>query len=115
AKGNALESVTVAVKGTSVATKTDAQGRYTVEVEDQHKILVFSLVGYQSVEHMIGSSSQINMTLVAAVSDLEEAVVVAYGKQRKISVIGAISSVSPKQLKTPVAKISSALAGQMAG
>ncbi|WP_454881882.1 TonB-dependent receptor [Sphingobacterium detergens] len=114
-KGNALESVTVAVKGTSVATKTDAQGRYSLEVEDQHKILIFSLVGYQSVEHMISSSNQINTTLVAAVSDLEEAVVVAYGKQRKLSVIGAISSVSPKQLKTPVAKISSALAGQMAG
>ncbi|WP_346088535.1 TonB-dependent receptor [Sphingobacterium ginsenosidimutans] len=115
AKGNALESVTVAVKGTSVATKTDAQGRYTLEIEDQHKTLVFSLVGYQPIEQPIGNSTQVNVTLEAAVSDLEEAVVVAYGKQRKISVIGAISSVSPQQLKSPVAKISSSLAGQMAG
>ncbi|ULT28633.1 carboxypeptidase-like regulatory domain-containing protein [Sphingobacterium sp. E70] len=114
-KGNALESVTVAVKGTSVATKTDAQGRYTLEIEDQHKTLVFSLVGYQPIEQPIGNSTQVNVTLEAAVSDLEEAVVVAYGKQRKISVIGAISSVSPQQLKSPVAKISSSLAGQMAG
>jgi TonB-linked SusC/RagA family outer membrane protein len=115
AKGNALESVTVGVKGTNIATKTDARGQYALEIEEQHKILVFSLVGYQSAEHTITSSNQVNVTLEAAVSDLEEAVVVAYGKQRKISVIGAISSVSPQQLKTPVAKISSSLAGQMAG
>lgn len=114
-KGAPLESVTVSVKGTTIGTKTDAQGQFALEIEDQHKVLQFSLVGFQSFERNISASNQLKITLEPAVSDLEEAVVVAYGKQRKISVVGAISSVSPQQLKTPVAKISSALAGQMAG
>ncbi|WP_313188755.1 TonB-dependent receptor [Sphingobacterium siyangense] len=114
-KGMPLESVTVSVKGTNIGTKTDAQGQFALEIEDQHKVLQFSLVGFQSSERNISTSNQLNVTLEPAVSDLEEAVVVAYGKQRKISVVGAISSVSPQQLKTPVAKLSSSLAGQMAG
>ncbi|MGE8302781.1 MAG: carboxypeptidase-like regulatory domain-containing protein, partial [Sphingobacterium paramultivorum] len=47
-KGMPLESVTVSVKGTNIGTKTDAQGQFALEIEDQHKVLQFSLVGFQS-------------------------------------------------------------------
>jgi len=114
-EGNPLEGVTVQVKGTSNGTSTNSQGKYNLVVEGSNRTLSFSLIGYKSQEHELSASNTLDIELVADVSALDEAVVVAYGTQRKASIIGAITTVKTQDLKVPVSKISSSLAGQMAG
>ncbi|WP_202111197.1 TonB-dependent receptor [Sphingobacteruim zhuxiongii] len=115
AEGAILEGVSVLVKGTSTGTTTNSQGRYILAVPNNTISLVFSLVGYKPKEVELSQSNNLNVQLESDVSALEEAVVVAYGTQRKASIIGAITTVKTQDLKVPVAKISSSLAGQMAG
>ncbi len=114
-EGSPLEGVTVQVKGTSIGTSTDSQGKYSLMIEGTSRTLSFSLLGYKSQDHVLTGSNTVNIELETDVSALEEAVVVAYGTQRKASIIGAITTVKTQDLKVPVAKISSSLAGQMAG
>lgn len=114
-EGNPLEGVTVQLKGTSNATATNSQGKYSLEVERSERTLSFSLIGYKSQDHELPEGNTLNIELAADVNALEEAVVVAYGTQRKASIIGAITTVKTQDLKVPVSKISSSLAGQMAG
>lgn len=113
--GNPLEGVTVTVKGTNVAVQTDATGGYQIEIPVGGTGLLFTIVGFEPSEQAIQKDNIINVAMVPVVDNLDEAVVVAFGTQRKASVIGAITTVSPNDLKVPVAKISSSLAGQMAG
>lgn len=114
-EGLPLDGVTVQVKGTSVGTATDAQGRYSLTVNSTVRTIVFTLVGYKPLEFVLKGSNTVNVELEADVSALEEAVVVAYGTQRKASIVGAITTVKTDDLKVPVSKISTSLAGQMAG
>lgn len=113
--GEALEGVTVTIKGSTIGTTTDKAGHYKLDIDQDHKTLLFSLVGFTAQEVRIAAADEINVSLQASVNDLDEAVVVAFGTQRKASVIGAITTLSPNKLKVPVTKISSSLAGQMAG
>src|SRR5690606_32794077 len=113
--GNSLAGVTVTVKGTEEVVQTDASGSYQIEIPSGGTSLVFTIVGFELKEQDIGKENIINISMTPVVSNLDEAVVVAFGTQRKASVIGAITTVSPNDLKVPVAKISSSLAGQMAG
>lgn len=113
--GHPLAGVTITVKGTGTSTTTEEQGNYSLLMPKNGATLLFSTLGFVSEEVVVNNESTINIILKAFVEDLDEAVVVAFGTQRKASVIGAITSLSPKSLKVPVTKISSSLAGQMAG
>ena len=77
--------------------------------------MVISFIGYKTQESVIGNQSTIDVTMVPDSEKLEEAVVVAYGTQKKESVIGAISSVEVDKLKVPGSSVSNTLAGQLAG
>lgn len=115
-KGAALSGVTVSVKGkTKSATTTNADGKYTINAEGKD-ILVFSYVGFQSKEEPVNGRTTIDLSLVAAASDLDEVIVVGYGTQKKRDVTGAISSVSSKNIeeRQPV-NLFDALQGQAAG
>lgn len=114
--GNPLEGVTVSVKETHLATTTDEEGNYRIAVPQNASYLIFTTVGYEALEHAIGSSATIDVTLKATVSDLEEVVVVAYGVQKKESVVGAINSVKGEDLaKSPTPNLTQALAGRLPG
>jgi len=112
--GTPLKSVSVQIKGTAAGTTTDAYGRFSLQAS-KGAVLVFSIVGYVEREVTIENRPILDVVLSAVVADLDEIVTVAYGTQRKVSVIGAITSISPSKLKVPVTKLSSALAGQLAG
>ena len=116
-QGNLLQGVTVSVKGTTTATTTDATGQYQLTLPETGSTLVFTLVGYHPVEHLItDATNTVNISMTPAVSDLDEVVVVAYGTQKKMSVTGAIASIQTKEIKqSPAANLAVTLAGRLPG
>jgi hypothetical protein len=111
-----MSGVTVGVNGSPTMTSTDANGRYKILVDSDNSVLVFSYIGYATQEIPAGNQSVINVRLKPGLGkDLEEVAVVAFGKQRKISLVGAQSTLNTSELKQPAADISSMLAGRIAG
>lgn len=111
-----LPGVNILIKGTTIGTTTDVEGRYTISVPDENAVLVFSFIGYEAQEAQVGSRSEINVTLQTDVSTLNEIVVVGYGTQKKASVTGAISSLSSEEISAqPVVNVGQALQGRVAG
>jgi len=86
-----LPGVSVLVKGTTMGTVTDVNGKYSIKVE-QRKTLVFSFVGYATQELTV-SNAEMNVSLKPSNAALEEVVVVGYGAQRKSMMTGSVSSV----------------------
>ncbi|MDR2806141.1 MAG: TonB-dependent receptor [Dysgonamonadaceae bacterium] len=114
--GEPLAGATVQLKGTAMGTITDADGRYSIAVPDGKATLVFSYIGYASQEIVIGNRTNISVTLVEGALEMDEVVVVAYGVQRKVSVVAALSTISATGLKqTPASNLGIALAGRLPG
>jgi TonB-linked SusC/RagA family outer membrane protein len=122
-KGRVLEAgttigipgATVVIKGTTNGTVTDVDGNYQIEA-DNTDVLVYSFVGYQNKEVLVGAQSQIDVSLAIEDETLEELIVVGYGSQERARVTGAISSVSSKEIgEQPVASVDQALQGRAAG
>ena len=106
----------VLVKGTTIGAITDTNGKYTVVVPNEKSVLIFSFIGYQTQEIIVGKRNTINITLADDAQSLDEVVVVAYGTQSKATLTGALSSIDTKELiKAPVASINNVLAGALPG
>jgi TonB-linked SusC/RagA family outer membrane protein len=113
--GAPLPGVTVYVKNNrSIGTTTDLNGRYILEVPDNVTI-VFSMIGFDDQEVLVAGKSTINIVLRVSSNTLDETVVVAFGKQKKEEVVGAVTSINPEDLKVPSSNLTTALAGRMAG
>lgn len=115
--GEALTGATVTVKGTSIATITDAEGNFQINAPNRNSTLVVSYVGMASQEIPIPANGAINVQLEqSARGNLDEVVVVGYGTQRKANVTGSISSVKAKELENvPNGRIEQALQGRVSG
>ncbi len=111
-----LPGVSVAVKGTTRGTTTDANGEYRIGVPNNRAVLVFSAVGFTSQEVTVGNKTVMNLTLATDTRALNEVVVVGYGSLKKSQTTGAISSVTPKQItEQPITNIGQAMQGRVAG
>ena len=114
--GETIIGANVIIKGSSVGTITDLDGKYTLTGVQPSSDIVFSYIGYTSVSKNIGTQSVLNVMLTEDKKILEEVVVVGYASQTKATVTGAINSVkSTELLQTPVGNISNALAGRTSG
>ena len=115
--GEALSGVNILVKGSSdVATTTDQEGKYKLNVPSGFNTLTFSYVGYSSREEVIDNRTAINVMLSSVVKDLSKVVVIGYGTQRRKDLTGAVASISAKDLsKTAVTSFDQALQGRLAG
>lgn len=114
--GGSMPGVTVSVKGTSLGTITDMNGKFIIKVPSEAKTIVFSFVGMTTQEVAIGNQSIINVQLKSQDISVDEVVVVGYGVQKKREVTGAISQVkgdAVASLATP--SFESQLAGRSAG
>jgi len=114
-KGVPLPGVSVAVRGVSTMTTTDEKGRYKIIVQSPEAVLGFSFIGYETVVVTVGSQTTINVQLKLASRSLNEIAVVGFGTQRKVSLVGAQSTIKPAEFKQPAADISTMLAGRIAG
>ncbi len=117
ASGEPLPGVSVVVKGTSKGTTTNAKGEYTLDLANaKTAVLVFSFVGYQSEEIVVGNSNSIDVSLKVDNKSLEEVIVVGYGTQKKSSLTGAVSKYKNEKLdEAPVSRLDQALQGKIAG
>ena len=114
--GEPLPGVNVIVKGTTIGNSTDANGRYVIVVPDKDVTLVFSYIGFISVETEVAARTNINIQLREDFRQIEEVVVVAYGTQKKASLTGAVSTIAAEKLENrPIANLSSSLSGLAAG
>src|SRR5690606_36255278 len=97
--GEGLPGVSILIKGTQQGTITDENGNYELSVSDSEAILIFSFVGYVSVELEIGSQTHLNVTMQTDLKALEELVVIGYGTQKKGNVTGAVDVISDEFLR----------------
>jgi TonB-linked SusC/RagA family outer membrane protein len=110
-----LSGVYVALKGTTQGTITDDRGEYSLSVPNDTATLAFSLVGFQTQEIQVGNRRIIAVVLKEEIAEIGEVTVVAFGTQKKESVIGSITTINPAELKIPSSNLTTALAGNMAG
>ncbi|PRY16377.1 TonB-linked SusC/RagA family outer membrane protein [Pontibacter ummariensis] len=116
ASGVPLPGVTVLVKGTTRGTATGPDGSFSIEAPEQAGTLVFSFIGFTTVEKPFTGPGAINVTMTDDTKALQEVVVVGYGVQKKEAVTGAITSVSSKQIaELPVPSVAQAMQGRAAG
>lgn len=114
--GYELIGVTVAVKGTSMGVITDLDGKFRLTNVPPKSTVVFSFVGFESKEVKVTESKEREtIVLKQSISSLDEVVVVGRGSQRKVSVVGAITSVDPAQLQVPATSVSNMLQGRVPG
>ena len=113
-RGEALPGVSVKLKGTATGTVTDANGSYSIAA-DNKAVLVFSFIGYVTQEKTVAGTT-LNVSLVPQANSLNDVVVVGYGVQKKVNVIGSVSAISSKELQDrPLSNVSQAIAGLVPG
>ncbi len=115
-KGEVLPGVSILIKGTQKGTTTDANGEYSITVADSKAVLVFSIVGYELQEVVVGNRATINVGMTTDTKAFGEVVVVGYGVQKKETITGSVASVKGSELiKSPTVNLSNSIAGRMAG
>ena len=116
ATGETVIGASVMVKGTSVGTVTDLDGRFTLQNVARDATLVISYVGCRTQSVAVAGQSHLRVTLEEDKQLLDEVVVVGYGVQRKSDVTGALTRVGEKELNSkPVSNAFEALQGKAAG
>ena len=114
--GEPLPGVTVMIKGTMIGTTTNVNGSYSINVSGNDAILVFSYIGFNTQEIVVGNRQIINVLITEDVTQLQEIVVIGYGVQRKALVTGATVHISGESvLNQNRTDILGALQGQTPG
>ncbi|WP_187262014.1 SusC/RagA family TonB-linked outer membrane protein [Pontibacter beigongshangensis] len=114
--GAALPGVTVLLKGTSTAAPTDIEGNYIIKVPGGSGTLVFSFVGFQTLEVPINNRTTVDVQLGTDARALDEVVVVGYGTQKRSDITGSVASVPKNRLSNlPVTDLTQAIQGTTAG
>ncbi|SHF39320.1 TonB-linked outer membrane protein, SusC/RagA family [Mariniphaga anaerophila] len=116
ASGQPLPGVTVAIKGTTHGTVTNAEGDYSLVNIPSQTTLVFSFVGMKTQEITVDGKTNINVVMEEESIGVDEVVVVGYGIQKKAHVTGSVAQISSEELmKAPKANVSSMLTGKLPG
>lgn len=110
-----LPGVTIQEKGSNNMAQTDIEGNYYIKVSSKNAVLVFMFQGFKTVESEVGDRKIVDVQLLTDQIALDEVVVVGYGKQKKLSVVGAQSTLNVDELKQPVSSVSTMLAGRISG
>ncbi|MDR2037351.1 MAG: TonB-dependent receptor [Bacteroidales bacterium] len=111
-----MPGVSIHLKGrTTIGTTTNTDGTFKIRAS-KGDVIVFSFIGYETVEYLVDQEdNNIQVMMVSAGTELEEVVVTGLGTQRKISVVGAVTSVDVKELQVPATSMSNMLGGRVAG
>lgn len=114
--GVALPGVYITVKGTTRGSMTDADGKYSIEVDGADAVLVFSFVGTETQEIAVGSQTSINVTLVTEAAMLQDIVVIGYGTVKKSDLTGSVSSLKQDEMTIGmVSSVDEMMMGRAAG
>ncbi|MDR2036911.1 MAG: TonB-dependent receptor [Bacteroidales bacterium] len=113
--GETMPGVNVIVRGTTQGTNTDINGEYSITVPSDTSVLQFSFMGYHPQEIIVGNKRILAVVLKEEAAEIDEVTIIAFGTQKKESVIGAISTIAPEDLKVPSSNLTNSLAGRVAG
>jgi TonB-linked SusC/RagA family outer membrane protein len=113
---NPLPGVNVVVKGTTNGTTTDSDGKFALEVPNGDEVLIFSFIGYATQEVAISNRTSIDVSLASDLNTLDEVVVVGYGEQKRVNLLGSVAEVKPEEVQDfPVANLGTALVNRVPG
>jgi TonB-linked SusC/RagA family outer membrane protein len=113
--GISMPGVSVLVTGTTIGTQTDANGTFQLAIPPGHDLLSVTFIGYMPQQITIGDRTVFEIKLEPDVKSLQEVVVIGYGVQRKESLVSAVTTVNPTQLRTAAGNITNSLAGRVSG
>ena len=114
--GTALQGVSVKVGGTQKGTLTNQDGQFTISVPDKNAVLSFNFVGYNSHEEKLEGRLSVDVVLQPLEVDLDQVIVIGYGKLKKENLTGAVSTLSAKELiKRPTVNTTLLLQGKVPG
>jgi TonB-linked SusC/RagA family outer membrane protein len=97
--GEGMPGVNIIVKGTTIGVVTDAEGAFKLDAPDGNDILVFSFIGYLTMEIPISARSTIDLQMQPDIRSLSEVVVVGYGTQKRAEVTAAVTSVKASEFR----------------
>lgn len=110
-----LPGVSIMIEGTNIGTVTDIEGNYAIECPT-NSTLVFSFIGYASQKINTNGGNVFDVQLQRDVKSIDEVVIVGYGSQKKANLTGSVATIETAEiLKSPVANITSSLAGRLPG
>ncbi|HLS37823.1 MAG TPA: SusC/RagA family TonB-linked outer membrane protein [Sphingobacterium bovisgrunnientis] len=112
-----VEGASIRVKGVNFTTTSNSAGKFTINLPQGRNTLLISMVGFDQLEYVIENPNSIEIFLKESSIDIEETVVVGYGKQRKESVVGAITQTTGEVLERTggVTNLGMALTGNLPG
>lgn len=115
--GEPLPGATVILKGNKdIHAVADLDGNYSITVPDRWAVLTFNYIGFLPQDVQVGNRRVVNVTMTEDIGQLQDAVVVAYGQQKKESVVASITAIEPGKLKSGTTRsLSNNLAGTVAG
>lgn len=110
-----MPGVSVMIKGTTTGVATNPNGEFTIDVPNQESVLVFSFIGFTQQEVIVGDKRIMSIVMSEDITKLDEVTVVAFGTQKKESLVSSIQLVNTKDLKVPSSNLTTAFAGRIAG
>ena len=113
-EGNPIPGATVIIHGTVRGVATDADGRYSLPVNPDD-VLQVTCIGYKAEVVPVKGKTRVNVQLNPTAENIEEVAVVAFGTQKKESVVSAITTIRPMDLKSSNSDLTASLAGKVAG
>ena len=114
--GDPIIGANIIIKGTTSGTTSDLDGNFAISVPDTSVILIISFVGYKKQEISVSGQREIVIHLEEEAEELNEVVVIGYGTQKKVDLMGAVSTISTKDMTSiPVADVTQAIQGRAAG
>ena len=112
--GTPLPGVTVKIHAGKTGVMSDLDGHYNIKAQPDD-VLTFSFIGYKTEQVPIKGKTQLSVRLEPESSNLDEVTVVAFGSQKKESVVSSITSVNAKDLKTSSSDLTTSFAGKIPG
>ena len=97
-EGTILSGASVKLKGTSLGTSADANGKFSINIPAQGGVLQISFVGYESYEVSVKTSSTLNIVLKAKTVKADDVVVIGYGRSSKKSLTSSITTIKPEDM-----------------
>lgn len=114
--GQPVENASVGLKGTTIGTRTNNQGEFSLQLDRLSGVLVISSVGYESYEVPVAGSQTMTVSLKPSLRNLDEVVVVGYGTQRKRDLTGTVSTLCGDEIVAAKAQsVQEAMQGRVAG
>ncbi|MEA3317219.1 MAG: SusC/RagA family TonB-linked outer membrane protein, partial [Bacteroidota bacterium] len=114
--GSSLPGVNVFVKGTTIGTTTDLDGNYSLNIPGKESVLVFSFVGFKTIQRDIGKLTQINVTLIEESTKLDKIVVIGYGTSSKKLLTSSVANLKSEEIReTASGSVQSTLQGKTSG